>query len=108
MTVTIGQRGIFTLSGPAHELLGRPDAVEFLYDRDTRVVGVRPAVDRANAYSVRANGASFSVSGSAFIRHYGIASNAAVRRTASLQDDVLCVDLNDPGTPVTSNRAKSA
>lgn len=106
--ITIQRKGILSLNASAFALLGSPPAVELLYDPDENIVGLR-AIDvaAAHAYPVRPTGANehtYLVSGSAFTNHYNISTDRTTRRAAKLHDDVLCIDLNEAGTSVTSNR----
>lgn len=106
--ITIQKRGVISLNRAAFGALGAPQAVELLYDRTARVVGLRAADPRADdAYQVRATapGGPFVISAIAFTKHYGIDTSAAHRWLGFVDNGVLCVDLTTPGTPVTSNRA---
>jgi hypothetical protein len=106
--MTLQRRGTMSFNAAAHAALGMPQAVELLYDPDERIIGVRavePTVE--HAYPLRSPGnteRSFILSGTAFTKYYGIDTTRSVRRPAYLEGDVLCVDLKDPGTEVTSNR----
>lgn len=70
------------------------------------VLAVDPTVE--HAYPLRApttkKERSFILSGTAFTKYYGIDTTVSIRRRAYMDDGVLCIDLNDPGTVVTSNR----
>lgn len=110
--VTVQKRGTISLSASSFVLLGRPEAVELLYDAAERVIGIR-AVDRdvEHAYPLRGTSAkrddsTFMLSGMAFTKYYGIDTTVARRYTATMQDDVLCVDLKDEGTVVIGHRSK--
>jgi hypothetical protein len=109
--VTIQRRGTLALNEAAHLALGSPDAVELLYDLEQRIVGLR-TVDpgAAHAHKVRplssTASARFAISALAFTRFYDIDTTQSRRWAAYLDDGVLCIDLNDFGTPVTSNRAR--
>ncbi|WP_369197603.1 hypothetical protein [Streptomyces djakartensis] len=110
--VTIQKRGTLSLNAAAHALLGKPDAVELLYDRDEQIVGLR-AVPKGSehAYPLRSQGGKsvgpYIVSGTAFAKYYKIDTEVSRRWVASLVDDVLCIDLKQEGTVVTSNRSAS-
>ena len=98
--VTVQRRGSFALTPAADQLLGRPEAVELLYDRETRVMGFRAVASSvAHAYRVRSQKATASrlVSGKSFTRHYGIATDTARRYPASMIGDVLAIELQDDG-----------
>jgi hypothetical protein len=110
--LTIQRKGIFSLNRPAFEALDRPDWVELLYDSDTRRIGVRK-VDSSidHAYGVRKLGSrrgesTFLVSGTAFTNYYEIDTSRSIRRSGRVEDGVFMIDLNDPGTEVTSNRSR--
>jgi len=108
-TLTIDKRGQLAIGRDAYLQLGEPKAVELLYDRETTTIGIRP-VDPSSgtAYAVRGGDKiSYTVSGTAFLRHYGIPfGDTAIRRRAEMVNGILCVDLQSPGMEVTSNRAK--
>lgn len=108
--VTIQRRGTMSLNKSAYVALGSPEAVELLYDPAERIVGLRPVDPRADhAYTVRASTTSgsgtFAISAMAFTRFYDIDTTQSRRWPAYLDDGVLCINLNHPATPVTSNRA---
>jgi hypothetical protein len=107
-SVTIQKTGILSLNQAAVQALGQPAAVELLYDHNERVVGLRSvAADAEHAFAVTpvSKGANtFVVSGKSFVRHIGLDTTTAVRRTAYLQDAVLCIDLKDEGVVVTGGR----
>lgn len=110
-TLTIGKRGQLAIGRDAYGQLGEPEAVELLYDPDTKHIGLRPVEPGSDtAYAVRGGAhTSYTVSGTAFLKYYKIPfDGTAVRRHAEVRDGVLCVDLNSPGVEVTSNRAKNS
>lgn len=101
-TVSISQRGQMHLSGLAHELLGKPEAVVFLYNRSERMIGLRPAANGdEDAYACRLNSrksATRTVSSSAFIGHIGLATEESRRWPLIMRDGIGTVDLKQPGT----------
>lgn len=108
--ITIRRHGMIALNRPAFAAMGSPTAVELLYDRRDRIVGLRPVEPRAdNAYQVRRASPSDSgpwvISAMAFIRFYDIDTSRTRRWPAFVRGDVLCADLSTEGTPVSSNRA---
>lgn len=109
--VTMQKRGVISMNAAAHAAMGNPKAVELLYDSDEKVIGLRPAEESSeHAYPVRGTAShsdsTFMVSGTAFTKYYGIDTSVSVRRSASIQDGILCIDLKDPGTPIVGNRAR--
>lgn len=108
-SITIQKRGVISMNKPAYVLLGEPKAVELLYDAEKKVVGLRAATPRkAYSYKVRPVGSSFCVTGQAFVKYYGISTDAAKRYPAQLyEQDVVGVDLTAEGVEVTSNRNRS-
>jgi len=95
------------MNAPAHAALGSPEAVELLFDREDRRIGIR-AVDPSteHAYLVRPLGRSSSwlVSGRAFTVYYGIPTEVAHRWVARMDEGMLIVDLKEPGAEVTGHR----
>lgn len=108
--VTIQKRGTLSLDRSAFEALDAPKAVELLFDRQARIVGLRPvsATDQ-DASHVRAASRSprgpWVISAMAFTRFYDIDTSVALRWEAYLEDGVLCVDLTREAVAVTSNRS---
>ena len=104
-TVTVTSRGLITFSGAAWEALGSPEAITFLCDRGESLIGFRGAPPgSANAHSVR--GKQHIVSAVAFLRFIKMDTGQSRRWPLIQADGTYCIDLNQPGTPVTSNRRK--
>ena len=111
--VTIQKRGNISINRAAFVALGEPQAVELLYDPTERIVGFRGVpVDTEHAYPMRPQGQKedgpYIVAGMAFTKYYAIDTTISRRWPAAMQDDILCIDLKQPGTVVTSNRGRSA
>lgn len=107
--VTIQSRGVMSFNKSAWVLLGEPKAVELLYDADEKMIGVRavdPAVEHAYPIRSAANETTFMVSGTAFVKYYGIDTSESRRRPVELIDGIVCIDLKNPGTVVTGARSK--
>jgi hypothetical protein len=112
--VTIQKSGrVMTINRSAYELLGSPEAVELLYSRQNRVIGIR-AVSKKEPYAfpLRAQGrkrhepSNYLVAVQAFTKHYEIDTSVATRYPAEMQDDILTIPL-DRGNVATGPRAKS-
>ncbi len=85
-------KGLIVLNPSAHAILGAPEAVELLYDRDARAIGIRAGDGaRAHTYALRTakGGVSKMISGAAFMRHYGISVETLVHIPAELDGDIL-------------------
>ena len=98
--VSVQRGGNFSLNSGACQLLGKPAAVELLYDRSARLIGFRPAgAEAPHAYRLRPQkeGTSLRVSGGAFARHYGISTAVTRRYPATMVGDVLAVDVTEEG-----------
>lgn len=95
--VTIQKRGVISFNRAAFSLLGEPKAVELLYDRERRLVGLRPTDAKVrHAHRVRTNTKSttYLVSGLSFVSHYDIPCEVGHRWEAQMESDVLFIDLN--------------
>ena len=112
--ITIQKRGIMSLNRAAHALIGEPKVVELLYDRDEKVIGIRPVSDDVpHGYPVRPQSTTKSsgpllIAGTAFVQYYDIDTTTSRRWTPTVRDNILCVDLKEPGTPIVGNRSKNA
>ncbi len=110
-TVTIQRAGAISFNRAAYELLGEPDAVELLFDRDAQCVAVRAADPSLNhtyplQSAAKKERQTFVISGKAFIKYYGLDTSKSIRREATVYDGMVVVDLADKGIEVTSNRNK--
>jgi hypothetical protein len=111
--VTLQKRGPISLNQAAFEQLGRPEAVELLYARTERVIGLKPTSPKQPyAFPVRPQGSrgrtgNYTVAGQAFTKNYGIDTSIARRYAAEMQHDgTLLVDLKNSGVDATGPRAK--
>jgi hypothetical protein len=96
--VTVQRDWVLLLNHAAYTELGAPDAVELLYARCERVMGLRAvAAGIPNAYRVRktSGGPGVLVSGRAFTNHYRIPTTVARRYRATKIDDVLIINLGE-------------
>ena len=107
-SVTIQKRGTFSINVHAYQALESPEAVELLYDRNERILGLRKVDPQSEfAYLVRPLGkgnSTWLISGMAFTAHYGIPTQHAHRWDGRLEDNVLMFDLKQPGVEVTAGR----
>lgn len=109
--VTIQRRGNMSVNRASYVAMGEPEAVELLYDPTERIVGLRGvSKEEEHAYPIRPQGGNqdgtYLVAGTAFTKYYGIDTSVSTRRPAVMQDGVLCIDLKEEGTVVTSNRGQ--
>jgi hypothetical protein len=110
-TVTVHHRGTLSLNASAFTCLGQPVAVDLLFDRELRIIGLQPA-DPSSRHCVFIRRAGptargpFLVSARSYAKFYDIDIPQTMRWPAELIGGVLCVNIDDPGVPVTSNRAK--
>lgn len=118
-TVTIQRRGVMSFNPAAYEALGSPEAVEFLYNPTRKVIAIRPVDASQVSHAVifrgvggkaaakRGTGAMI-LAAIAFCQTYDIDTTESIRRDVTVQDDVLFIDLNDPGVVIRGNRGSRA
>jgi hypothetical protein len=112
--VTIQRSGrVMTINRAAYEMLGSPEAVEMLYSKKNRVIGLREVSKREPfAFPLRSQGrkgaqpSNYLVAAQAFTKHYGIDTSVAMRYPAEMQEDILTISL-DRGMVATGPRAKA-
>ena len=110
--VTIQKRGLMSMNQRAFEMMGEPDAIEFLWDADRRIVGLRAAgLTNPNAYPTRAQAAkngrgTYLVAATLFTQYIGIDTSEARRWVPEIVDGILCIDLTTPGQLATSPRGR--
>jgi len=107
--ISLQIRGSFQINQAAFELMGKPNEVRILYNREKRMVGFQlaKAGERA-AYRVRKaqNAFTYSVAAQAFVNHYDIELTETRRYLAKKHGDVVAIDLNAPESA--SSRATKA
>lgn len=108
-SATLQRKGILSLNAPAHQLINSSDSVELLYDREKRVIALRPS-EEAHAYAFRVANertGQVVVSLTAFTEFYEIDTSKSQRLTPRKEGDMLLLDLNE-GIPIVGNRSKAA
>lgn len=109
--VTIQKRGALSLNAAAYEAVGSPKHVTLHYDRENELMGIQKASSATpHAYAVRGvgnNEATRVVSGKAFLSYYGIPRGTARRWIATVQNDMLVIDLKQPGAEVTGHSSRA-
>jgi hypothetical protein len=110
-SVTLQWKGPISFNQAAYLALGKPLYLELLYDKDQKIIGLRPVKQHLpHAYPVRKQGQgnTYVVAGNAFMKHYNIDHKVSVRYAAQMLGDVLAVDLKQEGVEVTKNRTSLA
>lgn len=108
--VTIQKGGHFSLNRAAYEILGTPEAVELLYDRENELIGFQPASPKSpRAYPVKTLGTNATgrlIAGRAFCKYYDIDATVARRFEVEMHDGgILVIDLKSESNVVTGPRA---
>lgn len=107
VTIQKGGRAI-AINGPSYDALGKPAAVELLYDPDENFIGFRPAEpDMPHAVPLRQQQRSqnHTVAGTAFTKYVGVDTSIARRYSAEMMGDTLAVDLKQEAADATGPRA---
>lgn len=107
--MTIQKRGIFSINRVAHKLIEEPETVELLFDKENKVIALRPSKE-PHAYSIRPQSSRDTgqviLSATAFTQYYDIDTSVSRRYKPYEQDGMLCIDLTGPSAEVRGNRAK--
>lgn len=108
-SVTIQKRGIISISGAAHAFIDRARVVELLFDRERKVMALRPSEPSAQSYELRepAKSGQTLLSATAFTQAYDIDTTVSRRFEPFVEDGMLCVAIEGPSTIVRSNRTKN-
>lgn len=113
-TVTLQKGGNLSLNRAAHALVGSPEGYELLWDRDLKLVALMPAsLSSPNAYPARPQQSSepdkgpLIVAASSFTQYVGLDITRGRRWNVAAKDGMILININDPGTPVISNREKA-
>jgi hypothetical protein len=108
-SITIQKRGIFSINRAAHKLIGQPESVELLYDKQAEIIAMRPSGE-SHAYTIRPQTARDTgqviLSATAFTQYYDIDTIVSRRYKPYEQDGMLCIDLRGPSVEVIGNRTK--
>lgn len=105
-SVTVQRRGIVSINGPAHALIGAARVVELLFDQDRKVMAIRPAERSPRAYELREPSRSGQtiLSATAFTQAFDVDTSVSRRFEPFVEDGMLCIDLNGPSTVIQGNR----
>lgn len=110
-SVTIQKRGIFSINKAAHKLIGEPETLELLYDRDEQVIALRSS-SAAHAYKLRPQSARDTgqvvLAATAFTLYFDIDTTVSRRWTPYEKDEMLCIDLKGKSVEIHGNRTKRA
>ena len=95
--VSLNTRGVFTLNQIAFDEIGNPVAVEMLYDREARLIGLKPStLEVEYAVKVRQQGKnkSYLIGAKSFCQYYKLDVTDTIRFTdIDLEDGMLVLDL---------------
>lgn len=106
-SATLQRKGLLSLNAPAHQLINSAESVELLYDREKRIIALKPSTE-AHAYAFRVankNTGQVVVSLTAFTEHYGIDTSTSQKLNPRKEGDMLLLDL-DEGVTIVGNRSK--
>ena len=112
-SVTIQKKGLFSLNEAAQVMLGNPKAVQFMWDPDRRVIGLKSVpIEDPNAYPTRHQGTvggrsgrgPVLVAGTLFTKFIDLDTSIARRWVPVMEGEVMIIDLNQPGQTVIANR----
>lgn len=109
--VTLQRKGLFSLNRAAFEALGEAQTVTLLYNRERRIIGIRPTEPSSpRAYPVRrvGQGHTYIIAGTAFTSYYQIPTDTARRYVAAMLGDMLTIDLTQDAPVVTGVRARNS
>lgn len=94
---SLNVRGVFTLNQLTYDEMGNPPAVELFYDKDERLIGLKPStLEVPHAYKVRQQGKnkSYLISARAYCGFFGIEIPQTIKFVGiSMIADVLALDL---------------
>jgi hypothetical protein len=105
--VTLTHKGVFVFNRRAMELLGSPEAVIFLFDRESEAVAFAPSVrsvPHAYPITVSPKSGAGATSGAKFCTHYHIRREGSLRCIAELSEGRLVIHLRQGARCATRRR----
>lgn len=110
-SITIQKRGILSINKVAHDMIGAADTVELLYDREERIIAIRPTDGQSpHAYSIRPQSQRGTgqaiLSATAFTQYYEIDTTVSRRWVPYESEGMLCIDLKGQSAEIRGNRSK--
>jgi len=107
-SATIQQGGLIYFNLAAFVAMGEPEAVELLFNRQERIVALRPTNRKAaRAYAVRRQRKGGVVTGQAFATFHGLDVSVARTYVPQLVEKVLYINLNRPVNGPAGGQTKS-
>lgn len=94
-------KGNLSLNQASYEALGRPEAVNIMFDRKERLIGLQAAALSVRNYKLNKQGSSntYLIAGKALVQAMEIDTQKAMRYDAEMRDGILVIDLAQ-GEPV--------
>lgn len=107
-SLTIQKRGIIAMNSAAHAMIGNVEIVDLLFDKERRVMAIRPAEMSPHAYALRVNKRSGQaiLSAAAFVKFYNIDATVSRRYEPFKDADMLCVSVDGESVAVHGNHTK--
>ncbi|CEG87485.1 Putative uncharacterized protein [Propionibacterium freudenreichii] len=107
-SLTIQRRGIIAMNSAAHAMLGNAEIVDLLFDKERRVMAIRPTKMSPHAYALRLNKRSGQalLSAAAFVKFYNIDTTVSRRYEPFKEADMLCVGVDGESVAVHGNHTK--
>ncbi len=106
---TIQKRGTISLNRASFRAMGSPKFAELLFNRSKRLIAIRPATaasGRTVPIRMQGHSESYLIAGLTFTKEYDIDTSVARRFVATMERDMLIIDLNSPSTDATGPRAR--
>jgi hypothetical protein len=97
MRVSLNKRGAISFNHAAFVGMGEPKAVELLYDKETKAIGVRASTEEArHAYPVRSQGnsKSYLIGAVAFTQYYDIKPESTIAFDPLVEDGVMVLEFS--------------
>jgi hypothetical protein len=110
-SITIQKRGILSINKVAHDMIGAAETVELLYDKEERIIAIRPAEGQSpHAYNIRPQSQRGTgqaiLSATAFTQYYEIDTTVSRRWVPYESGGMLCIDLKGQSAEIRGNRSK--
>ena len=90
--VTISTGGTVHINFPAFILMGEPEAVLLLFDRQTNEIGLQPVKAKilsARAVKKQKRSRNWVISTKAFLNHYGVDYSRKVDLRMTIENDIV-------------------
>ena len=95
--VSLLKSGYIRIPANTYEELGRPETIEYLFNREEQLLAIRPAQDTSNGYKVnqQSKTGQAQIYATSVCREYEIILSKSTRHKPRIENGMLIIDVSE-------------